>query len=101
MKEKIGSCTKCGSDNLLKNGHTSNGKQQYFCKTCGARRILEHEKDYSESRKGEIIRTYFERASLRGLERIFHVSRNTVSGWLKKNNLPIAYNRRNSYQSKG
>ncbi len=27
MKEKIGRCTRCGSDNLLKNGHTSNGKQ--------------------------------------------------------------------------
>jgi transposase-like protein len=99
MREKIGNCTKCGSDNLLKNGHTSNGKQQYFCKDCGAHRILEQEKDYNESRKGEIIRTYLERASLRGLERIFHVSRQTVSGWLKKNNLPITYNRRNSYQS--
>lgn len=97
MKEKIGSCTKCGSDNLLKNGHTSNGKQQYYCKNCGAHRILESEKRYPESRKGEIVRAYIERASLRGIERVFHVSRQTVSEWIKKNNIPIAYNRRNTY----
>lgn len=100
MKEKIGSCTKCGSDNLLKNGHTSNGKQQYYCKNCGAHRILESEKRYTEERKGEIIRAYLERASLRGIERVFHISRETVSEWIKKNNIPIAYNRRNPYQSK-
>jgi len=101
MKEKIGRCTNCGSDNLLKNGHTKNGKQQFFCKDCGTHRILESEKDYNETRKGKIIRTYIERTSLRGIERIFHVSRQTVSGWIKKNDRDFAYNRRNSYQSKG
>ena len=84
MREKLGICTKCESSNIIKNGHNSAGKQQYLCKNCGARRILESEKKYNESRKGEIIRTYLERTSLRGLERIFHVRRQTVSGWLKK-----------------
>jgi transposase-like protein len=68
------------------------GKQQYHCKDCGAYRIFESEKKYNETRKGEIIRTYFERASLRGLERIFHVSRQTVSEWLKKNNRKSSLN---------
>ena len=84
MKNKIGICTKCESSNIIKNGHNASGKQQYLCKNCGARRILESEKKYNESRKGEIIKTYFERASLRGIERIFLVRRQTVSGWLKK-----------------
>jgi len=101
MREFLGLCTKCGSEKIIKNGHNGSGQQQYFCKDCKARRILESEKRYTEERKGEIIRAYFERASLRGLERIFHVSRQTVSSWLKKNNREIAYNRRNSYQSKG
>lgn len=87
MKARIGKCTKCESENILKNGHSKNGKQQYACKDCGAHRILDSEKDYSEERKEEIIKTYQERTSLRGLERIFHVSAETVSGWLKKNNL--------------
>lgn len=81
---KLGICTKCNSENIVKNGHNGAGKQQYLCKNCGARRILEREKKYNEARKGEILRVYFERASLRGVERIFHVSRLTVSGWLKK-----------------
>ena len=101
MKEFLGFCTKCGSKNIVKNGHNGSGQQQYYCKDCNAHRILESEKRYPEERKGEIIRAYFERASLRGLERIFHVSRQTVSGWLKKNNREFAHNRGNSYQSKG
>ena len=83
---KLGNCTNCQSNNIVKNGHNSSGKQQYLCKDCGVRRIFESEKKYNESRKGEIIRTYLERSSLRGLERIFNVSRQTVSEWLKKNN---------------
>lgn len=101
MKEFLGLCTKCGSKNIVKNGHNGSGQQQYYCKDCKAHRVLESEKRYPEEKKGEIIRAYFERTSLRGLERIFHVSRNTVSGWLKKNDREIAYYRRNTYQSKG
>ena len=88
MKARIGQCTKCNSENIMKNGHSKNGKQQYACKDCGAHRILEYEKDYNEERKAEILRAYQERTSLRGLTRIFHVARQTVSGWLKKMTLP-------------
>lgn len=92
MRNRLGNCTNCKSENIVKNGHNGTGKQQYYCKDCKTRRILEFEKRYNESRKGEIIRAYLERTSLRGLERIFHVSRQTVSGWLKKNNRYTSYN---------
>ncbi|MEI7475432.1 MAG: IS1 family transposase [bacterium] len=92
MREKLGICTKCQSSKIVKNGHNASGKQQYLCKNCGAHRILESEKKYNEARKGEIIRAYLERTSLRGLERIFHVSRQTVSDWLKKNNRTTSFN---------
>lgn len=95
MKARIGKCTKCESENILKNGHSKNGKQQYACKDCGAHRILESEKDYSEERKTEIIKAYEERVSLRGLKRIFNVTPETVSGWLKKNRQTIAKYKRN------
>jgi len=39
---------------------------------------------YSEEKKEEIMRAYEERSSLRGLGRIFGVSRPTVIKWLKK-----------------
>lgn len=91
MKDRIGRCTKCQSENIVKNGHSSNGKQQYYCKACKAHRILESEKKYNEERKEEIIRAQTERVSLRGIERIFHITRNTVSGWIKKKvrNCPV------------
>ena len=93
---KLGNCTNCQSNNIVKNGHNSSGKQQYLCKDCGVRRILESEKKYPESRKWEIIRTYFEDSSLRGLQRIFHIAYQTPSRWIKKNEHFNANNRRNS-----
>ena len=39
---------------------------------------------YSPKRKEEILRAYQERSSLRGSERTFGVSRQTVSKWLKQ-----------------
>lgn len=59
-------------------------KQQYHCKNCKAHRILESEQKYPEARKWEIIRTYLEGSSLRGLERIFHIAYQTPSRWIKK-----------------
>ena len=39
---------------------------------------------YSEERKEEILKAYFERPSLRGIEGVFGVARQTVSTWLKQ-----------------
>lgn len=68
-----------------KHGKTGNGKQRYKCRTCG-RSFRENPGalGYTEGEKEQILRAYWERASLRGLTRIFGVSRNTVSAWLKK-----------------
>lgn len=78
-------CSHCGSDSYRKDGFTSNGKQKYRCKSC-ARTFRENPgtNAYSEERKEEILRAYHERTSLRGLTRIFGVSRQTVTSWLKK-----------------
>jgi transposase-like protein len=39
---------------------------------------------YDQDRNAEILRAYDERASLRGVSRIFGVSRHTVTSWLEK-----------------
>ena len=41
-------------------------------------------KEKTEAEKEQILAAYEERSSLRGLERVFGVSRKTVSAWLKK-----------------
>jgi transposase-like protein len=78
-------CPYCGSDNLVRNGHASNGKQKYRCKACNKQsRENPAPNGYTEERREEIIRSYQERSSLRGLTRTFGVARNTVKDWLKK-----------------
>jgi transposase-like protein len=77
-------CPHCDSDNIRRNGFSKSGKQKYHCLACKRYGTLGAEPKYSEERKQEILNTYFERASLRGVERIFDVDRFTVARWLKK-----------------
>ena len=78
-----------GSENIVRNGMTSNGKQRFLCKDCDKRcRQDPQPNGYIEEQREEILRDYQERSSLRGLARTFGVSRNTVSDWLKNRQQP-------------
>ena len=78
-------CRHCSSENIVRNGLTTNGKQRFLCKDCGKRsRENSQPNGYTEEKRQEILRAYHERSSLRGLTRTFGVSRNTVTEWLKK-----------------
>ena len=78
-------CYHCGGSRIVKDGRTSNGKQRFRCRNCGrSLREARGLNGYSPERKEEILRAYHERTSLRGLQRIFGVSRQTVTSWLKK-----------------
>lgn len=78
-------CYHCGSESVVRDGQTSNGKQRYKCKSC--RRSFRESPQvngYSEAEKELILRAYNERPSMRGLQRVFGVSRPTLISWLKK-----------------
>ena len=77
-------CRVCGSPNIVRNGANRCGQAQYHCKDCGAYRVLKPVPAYSEAHKQTILNVYKERASLRGLRRIFGVARQTVLRWLKE-----------------
>jgi len=78
-------CPNCGSERIVKNGRNQSGNQQYHCKDCEAYGVLDPEpKGYSNEEKERILAAYQERGSMRAIERIFGVSRNTLSKWLKK-----------------
>lgn len=81
----IQQCRKCGSRNIVKNGHNRSGSQQYRCKDCGAIGVLNPKQFYSAERQEDILRAYLERPSMRGISRIFRVSRKTLAAWIKKN----------------
>ena len=84
---------RCGSEDIVRNGTNKCGNAQYHCNECGAYRVLDPKCPYSETDKQTILKTYLERASLRGLGRIFGVCRQTVAKWihaLVKHLLPLA-----------
>jgi transposase-like protein len=80
----VHTCRRCESSNIVKNGRNACGSPQYKCKDCSMSAVLEPKVAYSEERKSEILKAYEERPSMRGIERIFGVTRQTLSSWLKK-----------------
>ena len=70
---------------MVKNGKAKNGTQTYVCRTYG-RRFHPNAKPvaHSEKTRTQIFDALHERMSLRGVQRVFGVHRNTVIGWIKK-----------------
>ena len=78
-------CCHCGSEALVKFGFAPNGKQRYKCNSCGrTSRESPQTPGHNEAFQQQILAAYNERMSLRGIQRTFGVSRQTVSKWLKK-----------------
>jgi IS1 family transposase/transposase-like protein len=76
-------CRSCGSDNIIKNGTNRCGNPQYHCNDCGVYRVLEPKQRHDDEEKAQVLRAARERVSLRGLERIFNVCRQTVARWIQ------------------
>ena len=78
-------CYHCKSGEVVRDGLTRNGKQRYYCYDCKrCSREAPQPNGYTEKEQAQILKAYEERSSLRGLERVFGVTRKTVSIWLKK-----------------
>ena len=77
-------CSHCQSKHIVKNGHNAKGKQQYRCKSCGRGGVLHPSVPYTEAQKERILNAYYERPSMRGIQRVFGVTRPTLATWLKK-----------------
>ena len=73
-------CSHCQGADVKRDGHTAAGKQRYRCKTCGriSRENPQYER-YNAAQKEQILRAYNERPSMRGIQRIFGVSRPTLA----------------------
>ncbi len=70
---------------MIKNGLSRGGKQQYRCHGCGRRSVADPQgQGHSEKFQAQILALYFERPSMRGIQRATGVSRQTLSGRLKK-----------------
>ncbi len=67
---------------MVKNGHDYKGDQKYHCKSCGSYGTLQAQHGYGQTVRTQVKQAVLERVSLRGIERIFGLSRRTVSRWL-------------------
>jgi insertion element IS1 protein InsB len=79
---KIRHCPKCGSTDIIKNGHDYKGAQKHHCKACGAYGTLDKKRASAEAQQEQALDAYFERVSMRGIERVFSVSRYYLARWL-------------------
>jgi insertion element IS1 protein InsB len=77
-------CPRCRSSDLVKNGHDYKGAQKFRCKACGRYGTLDAQSGYDGQTRHIIHQAVRERLSLRGIERVFSLSRRTVSRWLKQ-----------------
>lgn len=78
-------CPHCQRADLVLDGKAPDGRQRYRCRDCGRRsREAPRSNAHPADKRATVLRAAHERASLRGVARLFGVSRNTVSDWLKK-----------------
>jgi len=81
-------CRVCERTPSIKNGTKRCGNAQSHGKDCGTYRVLTPKQAYAETEQHTVLRACLERCSLRGVERIFAmarqtVARQTVARWLK------------------
>jgi len=79
----VRTCPKCKSENIVKNGRDYKGTQKYHCLDCDSYGTLD-KKHYDEKTKRQATDSYFERVSMRGVERIFDVPRQRLAVWLQE-----------------
>ncbi len=96
MVIRILPCRHCQSQNVIRHGTDASGTQRYRCHDC-RRTFREQPKSRTrpEEFQATVLAAYQERASMRGVCRLFRVGRNTLSGWLKKSQ-PAAPARRDA-----
>ncbi len=65
------------------NGHDYKGDQKYHCKSCVSYGTLHAQPQYDERMLTRVKRAVLERLSLRGIERLFGLSRRPVADWIE------------------
>ena len=78
-------CRHCQSQNVIRHGADASGTQRYRCRDCTRTfRAQPKSRTRPEEFQATVLAAYQERASMRGVCRLFGIGRNTLSGWLKK-----------------
>ena len=84
-------CRHCQSQNVIKHGRDKREVQPFRCRDCG-RTFQKPEADrrYTAAFRAQVLAACQERASMRGVSRVFGLSRHTLADWLKKSQVSAA-----------
>lgn len=78
-------CPRCRSRSIKKNGHLSNGKQNYRCKPCGRQFVATSQAWHVTDADKELInKLLLERISLNGICRVVGVSQSWLLKYIKE-----------------
>jgi insertion element IS1 protein InsB len=78
-------CRFCQSEKVIRHGQDGAERQRYLCHDCGRTfRERPGTRAHSPQFRARVLAAYQERASMRGVCRIFGIGRNTLTNWLKK-----------------
>ncbi len=84
-------CRHCRSRNVIKHGRDKRAVQRFRCRDCGRTfQKPEADRGYTPAFRAQVLAAYQERASMRGVCRIFGLSRHTLADWLKKSQVAAA-----------
>ena len=75
-------CPKCQTEQVAKNGHHL-GRQRYRCKACGFQYTQVNPRGRPASEKAAAVLLYTMGLSLNAIARIFKVSTQTISRWVR------------------
>jgi transposase-like protein len=92
-------CTLCACDDLMKNGHSPNGTQRWFCKGCKKyfQRVFTNKGRLPEI-KTKVVEMTTNGSGIRDTSRVLGISPHTVISEIKKNairnqSLPVGQSR--------
>ena len=79
-------CPDCQSEHVIRFGRTTGGYPRYRCKNPHCQRCFSDapQRGHTDGFKEQVLAAYQERASMRGIARVFKIGRNTLTKWLKE-----------------
>lgn len=78
-------CVRCGSKEVVKNGHSKDGQQRYKCKECGRSYGDEDRRvKYDLAKKMKVLALYLEGMGIRSIERVEKVPSPLIVRWIRK-----------------
>lgn len=81
-------CYKCESTNVIKNGHTEDGRQKYICKTCKGILTEESSVHFFTEKEKEILKSFVkQKLSVKDMSTILNRTEKSIYAILERLNL--------------